>query len=108
MPSKRPGKSRFWRTDGSCVRLGPEHPDHVWGYDFVPCRTDGGKALRTLNILDEFSRECLAIKVARRLTATRVIDALTVPFILRGVPGFLRSDNSPGTHRAGPARPDRR
>ena len=63
--------------------------------DFVHCRTDDGKAFRTLNILDEFSRECLAIKVERRLNATSVIDALTDLFILRGVPTYIRSDNGP-------------
>ncbi|MBK0400133.1 IS3 family transposase [Limibaculum sp. M0105] len=95
VPSKQPKKSRLWLNDGSCVRLRPEHTDHIWSYDFVHCRTDDGKAFRTLNILDEFSRECLAIKVARKLNATSVIDALSDLFILRGVPGFIRSDNGP-------------
>ena len=95
VPSKQSKKSRLWLNDGSCVRLRPEHTDHVWSYDFVHCRTDDGKAFRTLNILDEFSRECLAIKVARKLNATSVIDALSDLFILRGVPGFVRSDNGP-------------
>ncbi len=95
VPSKQPKKSRLWLNDGSCVRLRPEYTDHVWSYDFVHCRTDDGKAFRTLNILDEFSRECLAIKVARKLNATSVIDALSDLFILRGVPGFIRSDNGP-------------
>jgi len=67
----------------------------VWSYDFVHCRTDDGKAFRTLNILDEQSRECLAIRVKRKLNSTDVIDALTDLFILRGAPGFIRSDNGP-------------
>ncbi|MEO0960379.1 MAG: IS3 family transposase [Pseudomonadota bacterium] len=95
VPSKHPKKSRIWLNDGSCIRLRPEHPDHVWSYDFVHCRTDDGRAFRTLNILDEFSRECLAIKVERKLNANSVIDALSDLFILRGVPGFIRSDNGP-------------
>ncbi|MBT8459134.1 MAG: IS3 family transposase [Rhodobacteraceae bacterium] len=95
VPSKQPKKSRIWLNDGSCIRLRPEHPDHVWSYDFVHCRTDDGRAFRTLNILDEFSRECLAIKVERKLNANSVIDALSDLFILRGVPGFIRSDNGP-------------
>ena len=82
-------------VDGSCVRLRPEYRNHVWSYDFVHCRTDDGKVFRTLNILDEFSRECLAIKVDRKLNSTNVIDALTDLFIMRGSPAFIRSDNGP-------------
>lgn len=95
MPPKQPKKSRLWLNDGSCIRLRPEHRNHVWSYDFVHCRTDDGKAFRTLNILDEFSRECLTIRVKRRLNSTDVIDALTDLFILRGPPAFVRSDNGP-------------
>jgi len=92
---KQPKKGRLWLNDGSCVRLKAEHRDHVWSYDFVHHRTDGGKAFRTLNILDEFSRECLEIRVKRRLNSTDVIDTLTDLFILRGVPKYIRSDNGP-------------
>ena len=95
VPMKQPKKGRLWLTDGSCVRLRPESRDHVWSYDFVHCRTDDGKAFRTLNILDEFTRECLAIRVKRRLNSIEVIDALSDLFILRGVPAFIRSDNGP-------------
>jgi len=95
VPMKQPKKGRLWLTDGSCVRLRPEHRDHVWSYDFVHCRTDDGKAFRTLNILDEFTRECLTIRVKRRLNSVDVIDALSDLFILRGVPAFIRSDNGP-------------
>ncbi len=90
VPTKQPKKGRLWLNDGSCVRLRPEYCDHVWSYDFVHCRTDDGKAFRTLNILDEFSRECLAIKVDRKLNATSVIDALSDLFILRGIPAYTR------------------
>ena len=92
---KQSKKGRLWLNDGSCVRLRPEYHNHVWSYDFVHCRTDVGKVFRTLNIIDEFSRECLAIKVDRKLNSTNVIDALTDLFILRGVPAFIRSDNGP-------------
>ena len=95
VPQKQPKKGRLWLNDGSCVRLRPEYHNHVWSYDFVHCRTDDGKVFRTLNILDEFSRECLAIKVDRKLNSTRVIDALTDLFIMRGSPAFIRSDNGP-------------
>ena len=88
-------KGRRWLNDGSCVRLRPQYRDHVWSSDFVHCRTDDGKVFRTLNILDEFSRECLTLRVRRKLNATDVIDALTDLFILGGVPAFIRSDNGP-------------
>ena len=67
----------------------------LWSYGFVHHRTDDGRAFRTLNILDEFSRECLEIRVKRKLNSTDVVDALTDPFILRGIPAFIRSDNGP-------------
>ena len=108
MPSKQPKKGRLWLNDGSCVRLRPEYRNHVWSYDFVHCRTDDGKAFRTLNILDEFSRECplsaiavqspvgqRTIRVKRRLNSMDVIDALTDLFILRGLPAYIRSDSGP-------------
>jgi len=97
VPQKQPKKGRLWLNDGSCVRLRPEYLNHVWSYDFVHCRTDDGKAFRTLNIIDEFSRECLAIKVDRKLNSTNVINALTDQFILRGFPVFIRSDNGPSS-----------
>lgn len=95
VPAKQPKRGRLWLNDGSCIRLRPERRDHVWSYDFVHCRTDDGKAFRLLNVLDEFSRECLIIRVKRKLNAHDVIDALSDLFILRGVPGFIRSDNGP-------------
>lgn len=95
VPMKQPKKGRLWLNDGSCVRLRPEYRNHVWSYDFVHCRTEDGKVFRTLNILDEHSRECLAIKVKRKLNSGDVIDALSDLFIMRGVPGYIRSDNGP-------------
>jgi len=95
VPMKQPKKGRLWLNDGSCVRLRPEYRNQVWSYDFVHHRTDDGRAFRTLNILDEHSRECLAIRVKRKLNSTEVIDALTDLFILRGVPADIRSDNGP-------------
>ena len=95
VPTKQPKKGRLWLNDGSCVRLRPEYRDHVWSYDFVHCRTDDGRAFRTLNILDEYSRECLAIRVKRKLNSADVIDGLGDLFVLHGVPAFIRSDNGP-------------
>ena len=92
---KQPKKGRLWLNDGSCVRLRLEHCDHVWSYDFVHCRTDDGRAFRMLNILDEFTRECLAIRIRRKLNSLDVIDVLTDLFILRGIPAYIRLDNGP-------------
>ena len=95
VPSKQPKRGRLWLNDGSCVRLRAERVNHVWSYDFVHHRTEEGRAFRTLNILDEYSRECLAIRVRRKLSSVDVIDVLTDLFILRGIPTFIRSDNGP-------------
>ena len=95
VPHKQPKRGRLWLNDGSCIRLRPEHPNHVWSYDFVEDRTHNGRKYRMLNIIDEFTRECLTIRVSRRLKAVDVIDALTDLFILRGIPGHIRSDNGP-------------
>ena len=95
MPAKQPKRSRIWDGDGSCLRLRAEHRDHVRSYDFVEARTHDGRKYRMFNVVDEFSRECLTIRVARRLKAADVIDVLSNLFILRGVPGHIRSDNGP-------------
>ena len=68
VPRRKPKRGRLWLNDGSCVRLRPQHQNHVWAYDFMTDRTHDGKAFRLLTILDEFSRECLAIVVGRTLT----------------------------------------
>lgn len=93
VPQKQPKKSRLWLNDGSCIRLRPERPNHVWSYDFVEDRTHEGRKFRMLNVIDEFSRECLSIRIGRKLNSTDVIDVLSDLFILRGVPGYVRSDN---------------
>jgi transposase InsO family protein len=95
VPSKQPKRGRLWLTDGSCLRLRAEHRNHVWSYDFVEDRTHDGRKYRMLNIVDEFTHECLAIRIARRLKSIDVIDVLSDLFILRGVPGHVRSDNGP-------------
>ena len=67
VPMKQPKRGRLWFNDGSCVRLKALRPNHVWSYNFVHDRTYDGKAFRTLNILDEYTRECLLIRVDRKL-----------------------------------------
>ncbi len=93
VPTKQPKKRRLWLNEGSCVRLRPEHRDHVWSYDFVQDRTADGRVYRTLNIIDEYTREALMIRADRKLNSTDVLDALTDLFILRGPPEYIRSDN---------------
>ncbi|MCH2163113.1 MAG: IS3 family transposase [Marinovum sp.] len=95
VPQKQRKKGRLWLNDGSCVRLRPERPNHVWWYDFVQDRTADGRVYRTLNIIDEYTREALMIRVNRKLNSTDVLDALTDLFILRGPPEYIRSDNGP-------------
>jgi putative transposase len=95
VPKKQPKRGRLWLNDGSCIRLRPEYKDHVWSYDFVTARTADGRAFRMLTIIDEYTRECLAILVERSLTSEDVIDQLFNLFILRGIPEHIRSDNGP-------------
>ena len=95
VPAKQPKRSRLWLADGSCLRLRAERPNHVWSYDFVEDRTHEGRKYRMLNIIDEFTHECLAIRIDRKLQSVDVIDVLSDLFILRGVPERLRSDNGP-------------
>jgi putative transposase len=95
VPHKQPKRGRLWLGDGSCIRLRAERPNHVWSYDFVEDRTHDGRKYRMLNVIDEFTHECLAIRVSRKLKAVDVIDVLSDLFILRGLPGHVRSDNGP-------------
>ena len=95
VPSKQPKRGRLWLNDGSCIRLRPERPNHVWSYDFVEDRTHDGRKYRMLNVIDEFTRECLAIRINRKLKSTDVIDVLSDLFIMRGIPTHVRSDNGP-------------
>jgi len=95
VPQKQPKRRRLWLNDGSCIRLRPEHKNHVWSYDFVTDRTTDGRAFRMLTILDEYSRECLSIKVGRKLTSYDVIEQLADLMVERGTPDHIRSDNGP-------------
>jgi transposase InsO family protein len=95
VPQKQPRRGRLWLNDGSCIRLRPEYPGHVWAYDFVEDRTHDGRKFRILTIIDEASRECLALIVARQLRHEDVLAALAELFVLRGPPANIRSDNGP-------------
>ena len=93
VPSKQPKRRRLWLNDGSCVRLRPAHKNHVWCYDFVMTRTHDGRPIRMLTVLDEYTRECLAIDVARRMNHQKVLECLVDLFLRKGVPDYIRSDN---------------
>jgi putative transposase len=95
VPQKQKPRGRLWLNDGSCVRLRPERQNHVWAYDFVKAMTHDGRALRLLVLLDEYTRECLAVRVARRLGSLEVIETLAEVMLWRGVPEHIRSDNGP-------------
>ena len=95
VPRKQPKRSRLWLNDGSCIRLRPKHKDHVWSYDFMVERTSNGRVFRILNIIDEYTRECLRIKVNRKISSQDVIGELFHLFILRSIPEHIRSDNGP-------------
>ena len=95
VPNKQPKRGRLWLTDGSCIRLRPLYRHHVWAYDFVADRTHDGRPLKMLTVLDEYSRECLAIVVTRRLQADDVLQTLSELFAEHGPPANLRSDNGP-------------
>ncbi len=95
VPQKQRPRGRLWLNDGSCVRLRPERANHVWAYDFLKAMTHDGRALRLLVLLDEYTRECLAIRVARRLGSLEVIETLAEVMLWRGIPEHIRSDNGP-------------
>jgi len=95
VPKKQPKRGRLWLNDGSCVRLRPEYKDHVWSYDFMIDRTANGRAFKILNIIDEYTRECLKTKVNRKIGSQDVIDELFNLIIYRGIPEHIRSDNGP-------------
>ena len=96
VPIKQHRKRRFsGGSENSCVRRKSEHKDHVWSYDFLTDRTEDGRQLRLLAVIDEYTRECLAIEVGRSFTAQDVIGVLQYLFAVRGTPQHIRSDNGP-------------
>src|SRR3712207_4793653 len=95
VPQRQLRRARLWLAGGSCIRLRPERPNHVWAYDFVEDRTRDGRKFRMLCVVDEFTREALAIGVARKLSSADLIDTLADLFIARGAPGHVRSNQGP-------------
>ncbi len=95
VPQKQPKQARLWLADGSCLRKQPEYRHHVWAYDFVMDRTQDGRPLKMLVVMDDYSRECLAIEVRRGLTSLTVQEVLGTLFVRHGCPEYIRSDNGP-------------
>ena len=95
VPKKQPKRGRLWLNDGSCIRLRPEYPNHVWSFDFVEAQTHDGRRIRLMTLIDEFTRKCLAIRVARRINAIGVIETLADAMLFEGIPTYIRSDNGP-------------
>jgi putative transposase len=95
VPQKQKPRGRLWFNDGSCVRLRPQHKNHVWSYDFVSAKTYDGRTVRLLNLIDEHTRESLLVRAARRWSSARVIEALADVMVWKGVPEHIRSDNGP-------------
>ena len=95
VPQKQPKRKRLWCNDGSCVRLRPTHRNHVWSYDFVMTRTEDGRPVKLLTMIDEYTRECLSIDVARRIRSDDVLHRLAFHCVRRGCPDYIRSDNGP-------------
>ena len=93
VPQKQPKRGRLWLNDGSCVRLPAARPNHVWSYDFVMDRTDDGRAFRMLTVIDEFTRQCLATDVDRKLNSESVLGCIAGLFVKYGPPDHIRSDN---------------
>ena len=93
LPLRRPRRRRVGQV-GEIVRRA-EYPNHVWSYDFLEDRTEVGGKLRVLAVIDEFTRECLALIIRPSVPAAKVVEVLERLFLLRGVPKYLRSDNGP-------------
>ena len=95
VPKKHRPRGRLWLTDGSCIRLRPERPNHVWSFDFVESRTHDGRSLRIMTLIDEYTRECLALRVARRINSFGVLETLADAMLSKGIPEHVRCDNGP-------------
>ena len=93
MPERQPKKGRLWLNDGSCIRLRPERANHAWAYDFMRDRTHDGRTFPMLDVVDEFTREALAIKMDRKFGSAQVLETLADLMLERGVPAYIRSDN---------------
>ena len=110
VPQKQKPRGRLWCNDGSCVRLRPEHANHVWSYDFVSAKTYDGRTVRMLNLIDEHTRECLMIRSERRWRSAKVIEAPADVMVAKGVPSIFAPttvrSSSPGICASGSPAPE--
>ena len=97
VPAKQPKRGRLWLADGSSIRLRPEHQNHVWAYDFVSETTHDGRKLRLLTVIDEYTRECLAIHVARHISSHDMLYKLSELFLEHGIPEHIRRTTDPNS-----------
>jgi putative transposase len=95
VPQKQPKRGRLWLNDGSCIRHKPIYKNHVWSYDFVMDRTEDGRSFKILNVIDEYTRECVGCLTQRQIKSFDVLEFLAKLFLMRGQPAFIRSDNGP-------------
>lgn len=95
VPHKQPARGRLWLNGGSCIWLRPERPNHVWSWDFVFDRTDDGRPIKLMVVVDKYTRECLAIHGARRIRARDAMGVFADLMEAHGIPEHIRSDNSP-------------
>jgi transposase InsO family protein len=95
VPVKQHKKRRLGTSANGIVRQRSAHKDHVWAWDFIHDRTEDGRALKWLSVVDEFTRECLVLEARRSFTSADVIDALRELLVIRGMPKHIRSDNGP-------------
>ena len=93
VPKKQPKRKRLYLNDGSCIRLRPLYPNHVWSYDFVSDRLSNGRQIPMLTVIDEYTRKCLTIRVDYQLKSDDVLDVLITLFLTEGIPEYIRSDN---------------
>ncbi len=93
VPKRQKKRGRLYFNDGSCIRLKPLYPNHIWSYDFVLDSLSNGRKIKILTIIDEFSRKCLAIKVEHSLKSDNVLEILSDLFVNEAIPDFIRSDN---------------
>lgn len=93
VPKRQKKRGRLYLNDGSAIRLRPCWQNHVWSYDFVAERLSNGKKIRMLTVIDEYTRQCLAIRVGYALKSDDVLDVMSDLFIVHGLPDHIRSDN---------------
>ncbi len=95
VPRKQHKKRRLGQSGNGIVRHRPAYPNHVWAWDFIFDPDERGRSLKWFSLIDEYTREWLALEADRSMTATDVIDILAQVFWVRGVPQHIRSDNGP-------------